>query len=184
MKAAASKYVIFSTVTLLAATLAQASDNKGQQQSQTSGQTNIQSEVRLSQLKDAKASSSAGESLGDVEDLLINPRNGKIDFVILGRGGLLGLGEKRVPVPWKAINLQSEKQFTLNVDKNKLKSAPTLNKNYSELDNPDYTVTIYRFYEIPMGSAQTPGGSQQGQGQSSGTQNSQSGSGSSQPHHQ
>jgi sporulation protein YlmC with PRC-barrel domain len=184
MKAANCKCIILSTATLLAATLAWGNDQASQQQSQTSGQASSGSEIRFSKLKDATVTSSAGESLGKVEDLLINPTSGKIEFVILGNGGFLGMGEKRIPVPWQAVNVQSEKQFTLNVDKNKLKSAPTLSKNYPELASPDYTVTIYRFYEIPLGGAEGLGGSQQGPGQSSGNQDSSSGSSSSQPNQQ
>jgi sporulation protein YlmC with PRC-barrel domain len=166
MKTARFNWVVLSAVTVLAVSAAQGQDETSQPQSQTSGQTTTQGDIRYSKLKDAKITTSAGESLGDVEDLLINPTSGKIDFVVLGKGGFLGLGEKRVPVPWNAISLKTEKQFTLNVDKNKLKSAPTLDKDYSELASPDYTVTIYRFYEIPVGGSEGPGSSQQGQGQS------------------
>jgi sporulation protein YlmC with PRC-barrel domain len=179
MRAAISKWITYPVLTVLAATVARGNDEAGQQQqSKTSGQTTSQSEIRYSKLKDAKVSSSAGEKLGDVEDLLIDPNTGKIDFVVLGRGGLLGMGEKRAPVPWQAVNLQSEKQFTLNVDKSKLKSAPTINKDYSELASQDYAVTIYRFYEIPVGGGESPGGSQQGQGQPSEGQKSPSDSSS------
>ncbi|HSU54324.1 MAG TPA: PRC-barrel domain-containing protein, partial [Candidatus Dormibacteraeota bacterium] len=145
----------------------------------TSGTTS--QEIQYSKLKDANIATKSGENLGQMEDLLINPRTGKVDYVVLGEGGILGLGEKRVPIPWKAVNISSEKQFTINVDKHKMKSAPTLSKNYSELDQPDYYVTIYRFYEIPVesGAAQSPEGAQSGSS-SSGSSSQQSGSSSQQ----
>jgi hypothetical protein len=89
---------------------------------------------------------------------------GHIQFAIIGHGGLLGIGEKYVPVPWKAVQVTSEKQFTLNIDKEKLKSAPTTDKNYTNLDQPDYAATIYRFFDMPVetGAAESPGGTQQG----------------------
>ena len=138
------------------------SGNSVQRPASTSGSSG--QEIRFSKLKDAKIVSKTGEDLGTMEDLMIDPRSGKIRYVILGRGGLLGIGEKLVPVPWKAINISSEKQFTINIDKEKLKSAPTVDKELSELNQPDYTVTIYRFYEIPLdtGAAEAPGGSSTG----------------------
>lgn len=123
-----------------------------------------QSEVRLSKLMNAEIKSKSGENLGKLEDLMINPQTGQVDFAVIGRGGFLGLGEKLVPVPWQAVTVQSEKQFTLNVDKQKLQSAPTVDKKFSELQQPGYDVTIYRFYSIPMGTAETPGSTEQGQG--------------------
>lgn len=119
--------------------------------------------------------SKSGEDLGKMEDLLINPQTGKIQYVVLGRGGVLGMGEKLVPVPWQAVNVSSEKEFTINVDKKKLKSAPTVDKNYSQLDQPDYYVTIYRFYEIPenTGGAEGPSGSQSGSGSSTNANSSE-----------
>jgi len=55
--------------------------------------------------------------------------------------------------------------LTLNVDKEKLQSAPTTARaDDSELDNPDFVVVIYRFYEIaPPGvgaAGETPGGTE------------------------
>ncbi len=127
------------------------------------------SDIRLSKLMDANVASKSGENLGQLEDLVINPQTGKIEFAVLGRGGFLGLGEKYVPIPWKAIQVSSEKQFTLNVDKAKLKTAPTTDKNLSQLEEPGYTVTIYRFFEVPVetGGAEAPGGVQEGGASSS-----------------
>jgi sporulation protein YlmC with PRC-barrel domain len=149
-----------------------------QDSSLSSSRSSPPQDVRLSKLLEASVVSKSGENLGKLEDLALNPKSGKIDYVILGRGGILGIGEKRVPVPWQAVNITSEKQFMVNVDKNKLKSAPTVDKQLSGLDQPEEYVTIYRFYEIPVdtGAAETQGGSQSGGASSSGSQGGASGS--------
>ncbi|HWI57308.1 MAG TPA: PRC-barrel domain-containing protein [Bacillota bacterium] len=126
-------------------------------------------DIRLSKLKGAEVKSNAGETLGKMEDLVIDPQTGKIRFAILGRGGVLGMGAKHVPVPWQAVTVQSEKQFTLNVDKQKLQTAPTVKSDYSDLQNPEYVVNVYKFYEIQpaIGApGETPGGMGTGTGQS------------------
>lgn len=42
--------------------------------------------------------------IGDVNDVLLD-KNGQVSAVILGVGGLLGIGEKNVAVPFKAIQI-------------------------------------------------------------------------------
>ena len=120
------------------------------------------SELRLSQLQGATAKSKDGKNLGAVEDVLFD-QNGKITFLILGKGGFLGMGEKRVPVPWQALNVQSEKDYVINIDQEKWKSAPTLNKDqYTDLHNSDYVSRIYRFYTLEPATGMGAPGSDQG----------------------
>lgn len=166
--------ITFLAAALAFGTCAVTADDKSSISEQDAKNSHVSS-VRLSKLMDANIQSNSGEDLGKLEDVVVDPRSGQIKFAVLGRGGFLGLGEKLVPVPWKAIQVKSEKQFTLNVDKEKLKTAPTTDKEYSRLIDPGYTVTIYRFFAVPadagMGGADDPSGLQQGK--SSSTQTNQ-----------
>jgi sporulation protein YlmC with PRC-barrel domain len=103
-------------------------------------------EIRASKLIGINVTSKDGENLGQVQDLIFNPRTGKIRFALVGKEFMAGLGQKLIPVPWKAVNVRSEREFALNVDKSKLKDVP--NWSQSEMDQPDYVVRIYRFYEL------------------------------------
>jgi sporulation protein YlmC with PRC-barrel domain len=123
--------------------------------------------VRLGKLKGADVKSSDGQDLGKLEDVVIDRKTGQIAFAIVGKGGVMGVGEKPHPVPWQEVTINSEKQITLNVDKNKMDSAPTTTSDYSDLNNPDAVLVIYKFYEIPTGAGESPGGVQQSPGQGS-----------------
>ena len=73
--------------------------------------------VRTSQNKDA----------GDISQLVID-QSGKITHVIIGKGGVLGVGEQRVVVPWSEVKISPDpdnrNRWVAMVDQAKLDSAP------------------------------------------------------------
>ncbi len=51
----------------------------------------------------AKVQNKDGQVIGDIEDLLINRFNGQVQGVIMGTGGFLGVGEKKIGVALNAL---------------------------------------------------------------------------------
>jgi len=67
-----------------------------------------------------------GEKIGDINDVLFD-RSGKITTVVIGVGGFLGLGEKRVALPFEAITYSEEEGKRLimaPLTKERLQAAP------------------------------------------------------------
>jgi hypothetical protein len=82
---------------------------------------------------------------------------------------MAGAGQKLLPVPWRAVNVRSEREFALNVDKQKLGLAPIWSQT-DTTEQPDYIIRIYRFYEIePQNDVGAPGSSGSESGESSGS---------------
>lgn len=64
-------------------------------------------------------------TVGKIEDVLVNMRDGKLSAVILAVGGVLGVGDKRVAVSPQDIKVGAEARFTTNLTKDELSAAPT-----------------------------------------------------------
>lgn len=51
-------------------------------------------------------------------------------YAILSFGGFLGVGDKLFAVPWNTMDLNTDKHaFILDVDKDRLKNAPSFGRN-------------------------------------------------------
>jgi hypothetical protein len=164
MKTDLLKLSLYSIITALAIHTAQAEnkEDKANTRSETGEPSSSQGSpgILLSKLMDADFKSANDEDLGQLEELLINPQTGKVEFAVLARGGFLGIGEKLVPIPWQAVRYQSEDEFTVSVDKEKLKSAPTVDKTYANIKSSSYVTSIYQHFGLQqaVGGADSPGG--------------------------
>ena len=64
-----------------------------------------------------------GRKVGKIENLLVGP-NGRVDYVVLEWGGVLGLGERQVAVPWKDVTLNADNsQAIIDMTKEQLELA-------------------------------------------------------------
>ncbi|RJQ20600.1 MAG: PRC-barrel domain containing protein [Nitrospiraceae bacterium] len=90
-----------------------------------------------------------GENLGKITDLTFDTRDNRISFAILASGGMLGIGEKLIPVPINALSFKDEKNLVLDISKDKLASAPNFEKNkWPDMSNRQWTEDTYRFYGV------------------------------------
>lgn len=90
-----------------------------------------------------------GEDLGKIEDLMIDPEQGRVNYAVLSFGGFLGMGDKLFAVPMQALKLSREdKKFILDVDKERLKNAPGFDKNHwPDITDRSFGSKVYAYYE-------------------------------------
>lgn len=71
------------------------------------------------------------EHLGSVKDVMLNIRDGNIEYYIIEFGGFLGIGEKFFAIPFRLLAVDSEKKvFRFNEKKETLKKAPGFDKEH------------------------------------------------------
>ena len=65
------------------------------------------------------------ESMGEINDIMIDITTGKIDYVIIELGGFLGMGTKYFAIPFGMLQVDPDKKmFIFNQEKEMLENAP------------------------------------------------------------
>jgi len=97
-----------------------------------------------------KVKNLAGETLGDIEDFVIDVETGRIAYSVLKFGGKLGLGNKLFAIPWQAMTLDSEKEcFLLDVKKETLQNAPGFDKDkWPDMSDQRWGAGVHTHYGV------------------------------------
>jgi len=108
--------------------------------------------LKASQLLGMKVEGTDGKKLGSIKDMVVDPVDGSIDYLVLDFGGLAGIGDKYFAVPWGAFQFAPDgKKLAIAATKKDLKDAPGFDKsNWPDLSDQAQITTIYEFYEVPV----------------------------------
>ncbi|HEU4851504.1 MAG TPA: PRC-barrel domain-containing protein [Telluria sp.] len=88
------------------------------------------------------------ESLGDIKEIMLDMRTGRVAYAVLAFGGFLGIREKLFAVPWQAMTLDTaQHRFVLDVPKDKLVHAPGFDKHHwPDMSDIQWQDKIHDFY--------------------------------------
>jgi sporulation protein YlmC with PRC-barrel domain len=88
------------------------------------------------------------EDLGDIKEIMLDMRTGRVGYAVLSFGGFLSVGEKLFAVPWNALVLDTKhKRFVLNVEKDRLKGAPGFDKDkWPDMADQSWAREIHSYY--------------------------------------
>lgn len=103
-----------------------------------------------------KASSNIGtdvvnpksDNLGDVKEVVIDPRTGKIAYAVVSFGGFLGMGEKLFAIPFNAFEYDfSKSNYVLDVSKERLQAAPGFDADHwPSMADEKWNRDVYKYY--------------------------------------
>jgi hypothetical protein len=113
-----------------------------------------------SKIRGAKLKNSQNEELGKIEDLLLDAMY-RVEFVIVGRGGVLGIGETYIPVPWSKLGLTINAEnaavaAAIDSSKAQLEKAPIVKgDNYATLLAPGFAEQVRHYFGVTKREATT-----------------------------
>ena len=89
-----------------------------------------------------------GETLGELEEIMLDVTTGRIAYAVLSTGGFLGLGDKLFAIPWGALTMDPEnKRFILDADKERLEQAPGFDKDHwPSMADQRWATQIHSYY--------------------------------------
>jgi sporulation protein YlmC with PRC-barrel domain len=88
------------------------------------------------------------DDLGDITEIMLDMRSGRVAYAVLSFGGFLGMGDKLFAVPWAALKLDTvNKRFVLDVSKERLESAPGFDKaHWPDMADTAWQKDIHAYY--------------------------------------
>jgi sporulation protein YlmC with PRC-barrel domain len=103
---------------------------------------------RASEIKGRNVQNQQGQDLGQVDDLVFD-NEGNISYLVISRGGVMGVGADLVPIPWKEdkISIQ-EDNVILNMDQEKLDQAPSFSSGeWDNMSQQEFQQRVHGYYE-------------------------------------
>jgi len=99
-------------------------------------------------LTGASVRNPAGDSLGKIEDIMIDLASGRIAYAVLSFGGLFGIGNKLFILPWNALAFDhSTNEFVLDMKRELLENGPGFERDHwPDMSDPVYGAGIHRHY--------------------------------------
>ena len=90
----------------------------------------------------------ADEKLGEITDIMIDVPSGRVAYAVMSVGGVLGLGDKLMAIPWSALRLDTERKcFRLDVAKERVENAPGFDKDHwPSMADPTWAADVHGYY--------------------------------------
>jgi hypothetical protein len=90
-----------------------------------------------------------GEKLGTISRFMVGKRSGRVEYAVMGFGGLFGMGERDYPLPWDVLDYEPDKGgYVVDLDKDQLEKAPSFERGTEPTYNRDYGEQVYTYYGV------------------------------------
>ena len=106
--------------------------------------------IRASRVIGTSVYNAAGETIGTIEDVMLDKMSNGIMFAIVGFGGFLGIGEKYHAIPWSVLDYDEQKGgYVVPFDKQQLEAAPADSMDaLSGSDGEKARDAAYNYYRV------------------------------------
>lgn len=85
------------------------------------------------------------QDLGKIADLILSS-DGRVSYVVISRGGILGVGDKLSAIPWQASNPRiHEKALVVDISKERFEKAPSF-ASWAEFKTTGFESKVRAYY--------------------------------------
>ena len=107
--------------------------------------------IASSKVEGASVYNSAGESVGSIDDIMIDKKSGKAAYAIMSFGGFLGMGADFYPVPWSTLKYDTGMDgYVTDITKDRLNGAPSFKEDEEPAwGDRTYETKVNKYYGAP-----------------------------------
>jgi hypothetical protein len=93
-----------------------------------------------------------GERVGEVYDFMVDKYSGRVAYAVMSFGGLLGIGEKYHPLPWKVLTYDTGLGgYVVDLDEETLRGAPSFDRDeVLAWGSRDWDSRVQDYYRVPL----------------------------------
>lgn len=107
---------------------------------------------KASDLIGCSLTNSKNETLGEIEDIVLDGQKLRIAYAVVASGGFLGMGEKYLAMPWQLIEVSqrgsaNKPRLTLGLDLETIKAAPGFDKDsWPDMASSTWAAEVDAYY--------------------------------------
>jgi len=105
--------------------------------------------ISASKVTGTRVYNTSGDHLGEIHDVMLDKRSGKIAYAVMSFGGLLGIGERYHPLPWVTLKYDTRQGgYVVGLTIEQLQGAPTFAANEMPAwSDRAYEARIHDYYK-------------------------------------
>ncbi|RQS23375.1 PRC-barrel domain-containing protein [Burkholderia sp. Bp8998] len=99
-------------------------------------------------LKDDRVLTIDGDDIGKITNIMLDVHSGRIAYAVVSSGGLPGIGDKLLAVPWNVLTLDAERRcFVLPVPTERVRDAPGFEQDrWPTMADPAWAEGLHAYY--------------------------------------
>jgi sporulation protein YlmC with PRC-barrel domain len=90
----------------------------------------------------------SGKFLGEIEELVLDIRSGRVAYALMAVGGFLGMGQKMLAIPWSTVTIDGVYQLcVIDMELERLIDAPNLDGDpLPRMADPGWARAVHAYF--------------------------------------
>jgi hypothetical protein len=104
--------------------------------------------ISSEKVTDTAVENARGDSLGHINDIMIDKISGRVAYAILKYGSFLGMGGKLFALPWDILKYDTRRNaYLVDIPEDRLKNAPSFDEGSEPAwGDRDYDRRVHDYY--------------------------------------